>query len=182
MDPGVPVFGDKGCSIHVQEVLRSLLKISDGVDLFTVRLGNNYIADLDRIKVHKIAELPKGDTKSRERKAISINKDLKTALKDSGSYDLVYERYSLWSYAGIKFASENHIPSIIEVNSPLIVEQENHRELIHKKDAESISKQVFNYADSLIAVSKEIKQSYITDYVDNEEKVHIVPNGVNLQK
>ena len=25
-DPGVPVFGRKGCSIHVQEVLRALLK------------------------------------------------------------------------------------------------------------------------------------------------------------
>ena len=88
MDPGVPVFGDKGCSIHVQEVLRSFLKISDEISLFTVNLGKRFIKDLQGIKIHQIAELPKSDTENRELKVISINKDLRMELEKYGKFDL----------------------------------------------------------------------------------------------
>lgn len=38
-DLGVPVFGAKGCSIHVQEIVRSFLKRGDQVELFVARVG-----------------------------------------------------------------------------------------------------------------------------------------------
>lgn len=38
-DRGVPVFGHKGCSIHVQEVLRALRRQGHQVTLFAARLG-----------------------------------------------------------------------------------------------------------------------------------------------
>ncbi len=38
-DPGVPVFGNKGCSVHVQEVVRAMVATGAQVDLFAVRLG-----------------------------------------------------------------------------------------------------------------------------------------------
>jgi len=123
MDPGVPVFGDKGCSIHVQEVLRSFLKISDEISLFTVNLGKRFIEDLDGIKIHKIADLPKGDTENRELKAISTNIDLRMELEKYGKFDLVYERYSLWSHSAIDYAKQNNIPSVLEINAPLIDEE-----------------------------------------------------------
>src|SRR5207245_2286466 len=37
-DPGVPVFGRKGCSVHVQEMLRALQGHGAGVDLFAARV------------------------------------------------------------------------------------------------------------------------------------------------
>ena len=33
-DPGVPVFGNKGCSVHVQEMLRAFGRAGAIVDLF----------------------------------------------------------------------------------------------------------------------------------------------------
>ena len=38
-DPGVPVFGNKGCSVHVQEVIRAWRLRGDEVELFAARIG-----------------------------------------------------------------------------------------------------------------------------------------------
>jgi hypothetical protein len=37
VDAGIPVFGRKGCSIHVQEVLQALIDLGAEIDLFTPR-------------------------------------------------------------------------------------------------------------------------------------------------
>ena len=39
-DPGIPVFGTKGASIHVQEVIRAMRKRGAEVQLFTARPGD----------------------------------------------------------------------------------------------------------------------------------------------
>ena len=38
-DSGVPVFGSKGCSVHVQEIIRALRRSGAEVELHTVRIG-----------------------------------------------------------------------------------------------------------------------------------------------
>ena len=38
-DPGIPVYGCKGASVHVQEVLRVLVRRGATVDLFCTRVG-----------------------------------------------------------------------------------------------------------------------------------------------
>ena len=38
-DHGVPVFGRKGCSIHVQEVIRALIALGAQVEVFASRIG-----------------------------------------------------------------------------------------------------------------------------------------------
>ena len=40
-DPGVPVYGSKGCSIHVQEVVRALKTHGAEVDIFAARVGGD---------------------------------------------------------------------------------------------------------------------------------------------
>ena len=181
MDPGVPVFGDKGCSIHVQEVLRSFLKISDEISLFTVNLGKRFIEDLDGIKIHKIADLPKGDTENRELKAISTNIDLRMELEKYGKFDLVYERYSLWSHSAIDYAKQNNIPSVLEINAPLIDEEKEHRKLINENTALNIAKRNFNNSPVLTVVSEPIKE-YVRNFLHTDKKIYVVPNGVNTDK
>jgi hypothetical protein len=51
MDPGVPVFGQKGASVHVQEVVRTLLKRGAKVELFALRLGGDCPSDLKQVSV-----------------------------------------------------------------------------------------------------------------------------------
>lgn len=50
-DPGVPVFGTKGSSVHVQEIVRAWRRAGADVTVYCVRAGNDRPADLDRKSV-----------------------------------------------------------------------------------------------------------------------------------
>ncbi len=180
-DPGIPVFGHKGCSIHVQEVIRSLLQKSVQICLFTTRLGNVTPPDFQKVKVYQLPTIPKVESAVRERVARSINPDLELELTLAQPFDFVYERYSLWSYSGMEYARKMGIPGILEVNAPLILEQDKHRGLVAREQAEAIAIRVFQAASTIIAVSREVKD-YVSQYVTDIDKIQIIPNGVNPQR
>jgi glycosyltransferase involved in cell wall biosynthesis len=180
-DPGIPVFGQKGCSIHVQEVIRSFLEKNVEVSLFTTRLGEEIPPDFQQVKVYPLPTIPKVERAVRERVARSINPDLELELSLAQPFDFIYERYSLWSYSGMEYARQKGIPGILEVNAPLILEQEKHRGLVDKAAAEAIAQRVFEAASTIIAVSREVKE-YVSQYVRDREKIKVIPNGVNPQR
>ncbi|MEQ8538339.1 MAG: glycosyltransferase family 4 protein [Coleofasciculus sp. D1-CHI-01] len=180
-DPGIPVFGQKGCSIHVQEVIRAWLKLGIQVDLFATRIGGDPPPDLADVIVHRLPSIPKGEIAAREQAALSANLDLRIALENNGIFNLVYERYSLWSFTGMDYAKSMGIPGILEVNAPLIQEQAKHRGLVDRTLAEQVAQQVFSTASAIIAVSEEIK-TYIESYPGVSKRVHIIANGVNPER
>ncbi len=177
-DAGIPVFGHKGCSIHVQEIIRGFLKQNHQVHLFSPRFGDNIPDDLQTIKLSKLLPIPKVDQGLREKIALSMNSEINAALDYAEPFDFVYERYSLWSYSAMEYASKKGIPGILEVNSPLILEQQKHRSLVHVQEAETVAIKVFNAATTIIAVSDEVK-NYVSQYVKNPDKIKVIPNGVN---
>ncbi|WP_069791169.1 glycosyltransferase family 4 protein [Cyanobacterium sp. IPPAS B-1200] len=178
-DPGIPVFGYKGCSIHVQEVIRSLMQQGHEVELFAVRWGGEAPTDLASVPQHKLPKAPKGDDLAwREQVLLAHNRDLLKTLEKAGKFDLVYERYALWSFAAMEYAQAQGIPGILEVNAPLIEEQATHRGLIDRHKAEVVTQLVFKKATVLIAVSQGVAD-YLLSYPQTQDKVHIVPNGVN---
>ncbi len=179
-DPGVPVFGQKGCSIHVQEVIRGLQGQGCQVELFATRFGAELPADLANVVVHQLPVIPKLEKALREQVALSINLDLYLDLERFGPFDCIYERYSLWSYSAMEFAQTMRIPGLLEVNSPLIQEQAKHRGLIDRESAEQVANRVFQAATVLIAVSDEVK-TYLMNYVEGS-KVHVISNGVNPER
>ena len=176
-DPGIPVFGQKGCSIHVQEVIRALQKQGSQVTLFATRIGGELPADLANVVVHQLPVIPKLERAAREQVALAINPDLRLNLARFGPFDFIYERYSLWSYSAMEYAQAMGIPGLLEVNSPLITEQAQHRGLIDRQSAEEVANRVFSAATALIAVSDAVK-TYLMNYVDSS-KIHVIPNGVN---
>src|SRR5690349_5536645 len=103
-DLGVPIFGRKGCSIHAQEVLSALLRLGAQVDLFTTSCEGEPPAGLECLTLHSLPRPPKGEPAVREQTALAGNARLQTDLEQAGTFDLVYERYSLWSYAAMEFA------------------------------------------------------------------------------
>ena len=180
-DPGIPIFGHKGCSIHVQEIIKGFLKQKHQVHLFTPRLDNNSPNELREVKLHGLLPIPKVAQGLREKIALSMNSEIDAALEWSEPFDLVYERYSLWSYGAMEYAQKKGIPGILEVNAPLILEQIQHRSLVHLKEAETVAVKVFNAATMIIAVSDTIKD-YLSQYVDNPDKIKVIPNGVNPER
>ncbi|MFP1464127.1 hypothetical protein ACLB1E_36750 [Escherichia coli] len=45
--------------------------------------------------------------------ALRGNQELKSRLVSAGPFDVVYERYSLWSFAGMEYARNAGIPGIL---------------------------------------------------------------------
>ncbi|HET7087174.1 MAG TPA: glycosyltransferase family 4 protein, partial [Anaerolineae bacterium] len=134
--------------------------------------------DLEAVRLHKLPALPKGELAAREQAALAANRDLRNTLEREGPFDVVYERYSLWSFAGMEYAQAMGIPGLLEVNAPLIEEQSAHRGLVNCARAERVAQQVFDAATVLIAVSEEIA-AYLDGYPATQGRVHVVPNGVN---
>ncbi|WLT39874.1 hypothetical protein NON20_11195 [Synechocystis sp. B12] len=85
--------------------------------------------------------MPKGDPAVREQGLFQQNQTLQNLLTQADPYDLVYERYSLWSHAGMTFTQNCQIPGILEVNAPLIEEQATHRVLLDRDLALQVAKQ-----------------------------------------
>jgi glycosyltransferase involved in cell wall biosynthesis len=177
-DAGVPVFGRKGCSIHVQELIRAFQEQGADVKLFAMNPHGIPSDDLREVSVHRFAEFPNGTPAKRELAAVRANRRLRRSLENEGAFDLVYERYSLWSYAGMEYARGAAIPGLLEVNAPLIEEQDRHRVLIHRGLAEQVTQRAFAAAAAVLAVSREVA-AYVRQHQSTWGRVHIVPNGVN---
>jgi glycosyltransferase involved in cell wall biosynthesis len=177
-DPGVPVFGTKGSSIHVQEVILGFLRQGAEVDLFATRAGGDIPARLSAVRLHLLPALPKGEPAARERAAFGANQDLAAALRGAGPFDLVYERYSLWSFAAMEYARTAGLPGVLEVNAPLIEEQLRYRELVDTSGAEDVARRTFSAATAIIAVSRGVAE-HVARYPDLRAAPHVVPNGVD---
>jgi glycosyltransferase involved in cell wall biosynthesis len=110
--------------------------------------------------------------------ALAANGDVYALLEREGLFDLVYERYSLWSFAAMEYARDSGTPGFLEVNAPLISEQAEHRTLVDRFAAERVAERVFGAAAALLAVSREVA-AYLEQYRGPRGRIHIVPNGVD---
>ena len=180
LDPGVPVFGRKGSSVHCQEVIRALRQRGFDVELFATRLGDDVPRDLATVPKHAFRFLNPKASQARERALIDLNPQIYQALENAAPFDLVYERYSLWSHAAMEFAHQQCIPGVLEVNSPLIEEQKTYRTLHDETAARTIRGRCFRHATSLIAVSEQVAEKARLNYFANF-KTTVIPNGVNCQ-
>lgn len=177
-DPGVPVFGTKGSSIHVQSVIRGFLGIGAEIDLFATRLDGPIPDDLADVRPHWLPAVPKGDLADREKASIGANRSLHAALRREGPFDLLYERYSLWSFAAMEYTRETAVRSVLEVNAPLVEEQLRYRGLVDRSSAESVAQRVFAAAGTIVAVSREVAE-YIERFPGLRGRPHVVENGVD---
>ncbi len=180
-DPGIPVFGTKGASVHVQEVIKGMLQRGLDVTLFAQRLGGEPPSELKEIKIRTLPELPNHSATERATAALAANKTVEKMLAEEAPFDLIYERYSLWSNAGMHFAKTHNCIGILEVNAPLIEEQKKHRELPLENEAQAIAESVFRHADAMIAVSPGVKH-YLETFPQARGRVHVIANGVDLAR
>jgi glycosyltransferase involved in cell wall biosynthesis len=178
MDRGVPVYGRTGSSIHVQEVVRAFLACGARVELFAASADDDPPLDLAAVATHRIPVLREGPRRARERLALAANRRLRTALERAASFNLVYERYSLWSHAGMAFARDSGTPGVLEVNAPLIEQQAEYRGLVDRAGAERVAARAFGASRVLIALSDEIG-AYLNRYPGARGRVEVVPDAVN---
>lgn len=180
-DPGVPVFGSKGASIHVQEVIRALLALGNDVTLLARRTGGDAPADLASVRVVPLPGCPGGSAVDREQWLLQSNTDTRAAIFEAGECDLVYERHALWSYAAMESAQAMGVPGVLEVNAPLVQEQAAYRSLHNVAAALDTERRVFHSASAILAVSEGVAQ-HIRRAAPACGDIRVVPNGVDTDR
>ena len=181
LDPGVPVFGSKGASVHVQEIIRSWRARGAEVTIYCTRPGADVPADLADVPV-VVQRIPKGSGVERERAQAAAAATLADRVIADGA-TVVYERYSLFSDALARVTSALNIPGFLEVNAPLIDEQRIHRSLVGEDVAlEALRRQVAAAART-VCVSEPVAE-WVRERVSSghHSKVAVVPNGVNVNR
>ena len=192
-DSGTPVFGTKGASIHIRELVNAFSELGHSVSILTTKRGNGtgkLYAEVIKIKnKSSCAEL---ETKSdgehahrlaKERRYLEVGKAMESQLLRLHTlrpFDLIYERYSLWSAAGVRAAKRLSIPCVVELNAPLVLEQQQYRTLVLANEAHAIESEVFTHATSILAVSKEVKNYALSKGADPVRTV-VIPNGVDTK-
>ena len=178
-DPGIGVFGSKGASVHVQEMIRALRSHGHDVHVYCLRRGEKNGTQLvpDDLADVPVTTVPLyvGPDGDRE-KALRAASDALVAAASAGSPDLVYERYSLFSDVGRRLGA----PLVLEVNAPLIDEQAEHRHLADAATARALSEQMFAAADLVSCVS-----APVADWVRGlcpTARTVVTPNGVNTER
>jgi len=178
-DPGIPVFGTKGASIHVQEILRAFLRRNAEVTIISPRLKDEVPNDLRHVTRRVLPGPPKGaEADARADWALALNADVRAMLTEHGPFDLIYERHALFAHGAMETATELGIPSILELNAPLIDEQTQHRALARPQDAEASARRAFAAAGHVAAVSTGAA-GYALDRGAAATRVAVTPNGVD---
>src|SRR5699024_7317160 len=128
--------GTKGASVHAQEMIRALRQLGHHVTVYCTKRGNQ--ADVPRteavpedLRDLAVFVVPVAGVKgaAAREQAVARSAARMAVLAAESRYDLIYERYSLFSAAGATIAETTSTPLILEVNAPLLSEQATHRSL-----------------------------------------------------
>lgn len=176
MDAGIPVYGRKGASVHVQGVIAAMLRAGHAVTLFCARVGEDPPPFAGQVGVHIVSPIAPADVGGSDAMVRAMSADLGKAMSGRGPFDVVYERYSLWSTGGMAYAAAHGIPGILEVNAPLIDEQAAHRSLSDPHAAQRVAAQVFAQASTIIAVSEEVA-AYVNGFPTRRTQAVVEANG-----
>ena len=192
-DHGIPLFAEKGASTHIHEMVRAFNDLGHDIHLAVARLGTcttQLPADIIRItaEADRVPALGEPDAayqrQHKEDRYLAIGDAIERHLvhrHHQCPIDLIYERYSLWSAAAVRAARKIAVPTIIEVNAPLVLEQARYRKLQRVEIAQGIEREQFLGAGALVAVSEEVA-SYAVSRGADPARTHVVTNGVDVER
>jgi glycosyltransferase involved in cell wall biosynthesis len=193
-DRGVPVNGHSGSAVHVHELALALANRGhrltmlaaacepDGVRLAwpTVDLGRE--AGLDQLRTDIAKELRAASRPpaiAAEVYSLLLNQVLAAELTlRRGDFDLIYERQSLWSLAGLRHARRENLPFFLEVNAPLLEQQQEYREIEMMEVARAIEGELLRQADRILVTSPALLD-YARARGASRRSIRVLPCGVS---
>lgn len=180
-DAGVPVFGTKGCSVHVQEMLRAFRALGIEVELIAARWGGEPPADLSDIVCHELAPGCEKPRFAGQDGSARLNASLAKLLARRGPFDGIYERHALWSHAAMETARAWGVPGWMEINAPIVEEHARYRFLVDRALAEALARRALRSASVLLPVSHALAEGLERDGLP-ASRIEVLPNGVNLYR
>ena len=232
-DFGVPIFGHKGASVHVREMVAAFAEAGHSVWVISPALE-----DCDRVNgkskegefalsppLHSFEFLPahRPALPASVQQRVSffpvvpprehhfklthelesldkflgvktrIRQELRNLLYNLTLYekardyllfcniDFIYERYTLFSYAGIRLARDLGVPHLLEVNAPLVFEQQKMRGLEMRALAQALEHRLWGETDGVVVVSQRLHELVASCGVP-KSRIHLQPNAVAPQR
>jgi glycosyltransferase involved in cell wall biosynthesis len=199
-DLGIPVLGRKGASVHVRELVAAFGRAGHSVVVATPQLNKSPWEEPAEIEA-SLMHLPPGPEAVAAVLALktfnemlglenSLPGELRRILHDqewgmrlkrrfeNHRPDFIYERASLYATAGAFLARELERPLILELNSPLALEQTTYRATGLGELAAQAERWTLARADAVLAVS-ELLRDYAISLGADPDRVYVVPNGVD---
>jgi glycosyltransferase involved in cell wall biosynthesis len=184
-DRGLPFAGPKGGSVHVQEFAEALQGggWKPTVVVASRDATSTYVPSYEVLTLPRVLTDTKGASPSWRESVGSHIHAVQRLLGDlhrTRGFDLVYERYSLFSTGGRMLAQRLGIPYVLEVNAPLVEEAAELRPLEDVDLARDVERYLFSTADHVVVVSSELCE-YVLGIAPSA-RVTVVPNGVQLER
>ena len=176
-DPGVPVLGHKGASIHVRELATALSRLGAEVAIASPRVepaGDSLDAPIELASIPRVA--PAVDERGLG-EALEAQRASVLELARRLGADAIYERYSLFSDAGVEAARTLGIPHVLEVNAPLREEARRFRTLPQPDLAAEIERRVYGGTRRILAVSPALRALLEREGIE-PERLQVVGNAV----
>ena len=175
-----------GAVIVATEIANNLAKLGHEVTVLTPDLpqsGQRYEPEMDsKVKVIRVETPSKTNLKVAARRCKSNLEKMGKVLGKKEKFDFVltiFHPFHLVPNAAISCANNLGIPSIIKVDDA-VYEKSSGLKSLQRKIEKMISTRSLSKASKILVSNiptKEIMKSY---YKVNEEKISIVPNGVDL--
>jgi glycosyltransferase involved in cell wall biosynthesis len=182
-DPGIPILGHKGASVHVRELVTALTAEGADVALASPRIapeGDRLDAPAQLVELEPLVARQHPSASSL-RAAMERQAGQLIRLAEQLRVDAIYERYSLHSWAAARVAEELNLSYVLEVNAPLRDEARRFRSLPYPDVAAEAEERVYVMADRIFAVSAPLATLLIEAGVDRA-KVEVMRNAVTAAK
>ncbi len=155
-DPGIPVGGTKGASVHVSAICRAMARLGLRVTLYAAKVVGPLAgpgSDGVEVKEFSFGHVPSGTPGERARiaGAAAFYERLDRAMSDR-PVDLVIERLSLFARGSGAVAERVGAARLVEVNAPVAQERARHFGLGHAMEAAEAERSALEGA-SVVAVS-----------------------------
>ncbi len=199
-DPGIPVLGHKGASVHVRALVSAFTAAGHSVTVAAPSLiaaASDTSMSIDARLMHvppadgvvavmddttRFAErVGVATTVPTELRRILYNEQLERQLLESVrscGADLVYERATVYGTAGAAVARRLGVPLVVELNAPLALEQSTYRGTSFPELARAAERYTLANADVVLTVSEPLR-AYVVAQGTDAERVHVMPNGVD---
>ena len=93
----------------------------------------------------------------------------------------LYERYALFNFSGVLAARICGVPIVVEVNSPLALEERREKTIRLYRLASAVERWILNSASHVIAVSGPLRRILIEEGARGGDHITVLSNGVNLE-
>lgn len=178
-DPGVPIQGSKGASVHARGLITALHAAGHELTVASPRLepGPNPLpAGVTVVELPAVKPL-EYTTGEELGSAMAAQADVIARLAESRQVDGVYERFSLYGIGGARASRGRGVGLVLEVNAPLREEQGRFRRFVHAALAERAEQEALSAADRVFVVSSALG-AWVTAQGVEPSRVEVLPNAV----